>query len=209
MPKEGEFNHLTEGEIRQLLRNIHRPRRQKHLESYRQSGRVITLARDIQRENFTPLIYEFESFDDHNSNPTRPRAGLRFMDYVLGFLEFGALIGIITLIWFGWNSLFTLNQRASATWAFSSPTPTAVIRAVVLPDGHTPPNATGGTQPNDGEIPAHLKPVAQVYASLPTPTPAPQHGIRIQIPALNIDAPIFQGDGWEQLMGKFFATWIV
>jgi sortase A len=36
-------------------------------------------------------------------------------------------------------------------------------------------------------------------ANIPIPTPGPQQAIRIQIPALGIDAPIVQGDGWEQL----------
>jgi LPXTG-site transpeptidase (sortase) family protein len=41
--------------------------------------------------------------------------------------------------------------------------------------------------------------MVQSLANLPVPTPAPDQAIRIQIPALNIDAPIVQGDGWEQL----------
>jgi sortase A len=31
------------------------------------------------------------------------------------------------------------------------------------------------------------------------PTAGPQQAVRIQIPALGVDAPIVQGDGWEQL----------
>jgi sortase A len=41
--------------------------------------------------------------------------------------------------------------------------------------------------------------MVQSLANLPAPTPAPDQAIRIQIPALDIDAPIVQGDGWEQL----------
>jgi sortase A len=71
--------------------------------------------------------------------------------------------------------------------------------AVVLPSGHTPPDAFGNTRPNDAEIPEHLRPMVQSLANLPIPTPAPDQAIRIQIPAINVDAPIVQGDGWEQL----------
>ncbi|MFN2198828.1 MAG: sortase, partial [Anaerolineales bacterium] len=35
--------------------------------------------------------------------------------------------------------------------------------------------------------------------ALPIPTPGPEHAIQIQIPGINIDAPVVQGDGWEQL----------
>jgi sortase A len=69
--------------------------------------------------------------------------------------------------------------------------------AVVLPSGHTPPTP-GGTS-NEAEIPEHLRPLVQTLANVPIPTPSPQQAVRIQIPALGVDAPIVQGDGWEQL----------
>ena len=78
-------------------------------------------------------------------------------------------------------------------------TPTPLVMAVVLPSGHTPPNATGGARPNEAEIPEHLRPLVQNLATVPLPTPGPEQAIRLQIPAINIDAPIVQGDGWEQL----------
>jgi sortase A len=39
----------------------------------------------------------------------------------------------------------------------------------------------------------------QSYASLPVPTAGPQQATRMQIPAIHVDAPVVQGDGWEQL----------
>ena len=39
----------------------------------------------------------------------------------------------------------------------------------------------------------------QTLANIPVPTPGPQQAVRIQIPALGVDAPVVQGDGWEQL----------
>jgi sortase A len=71
--------------------------------------------------------------------------------------------------------------------------------AVVLPSGHTPPDAQGNTRPNLDEIPAHLQPMVQSLANMPVPTAAPDQAIRIQIPSITIDAPVVQGDGWEQL----------
>jgi sortase A len=69
----------------------------------------------------------------------------------------------------------------------------------VLPSGHTPPNSAQGAQPNDAEIPEHLRPLVPSLENIPVPTAGPQQGIRIQIPAIGVDAPIVQGDGWEQL----------
>jgi sortase A len=71
--------------------------------------------------------------------------------------------------------------------------------AVVLPSGHTPPDAQGNTRPNEAEIPEHLRPMVQSLGSIAVPTAGPEQAIRIQVPALNVDAPVVQGDGWEQL----------
>ena len=68
-----------------------------------------------------------------------------------------------------------------------------------LPSGHTPPTSPEGARPNEDEIPQHLKPLVQSLANIPIPTPGPEQAIRIQIPAIGVDAPIVQGDGWEQL----------
>ena len=64
------------------------------------------------------------------------------------------------------------------------------MAAVVLPSGHTPPDAQGVTHPNDAEIPEHLLPMMQSLANLPIPTPGLQQAIRIEIPAMKIDAPM-------------------
>ena len=71
--------------------------------------------------------------------------------------------------------------------------------AVVLPSGHTPPDAQGNTRPNEAEIPEHLRPLVQSLANLPVPTPSIEQAVRIEIPAIKVDAPVVQGDGWEQL----------
>ena len=74
-----------------------------------------------------------------------------------------------------------------------------LIMAVVLPSGHTSPNSPGGVQPNDAEIPEHLRPLVQSLANIPIPTPGPEQAVRLQAAAIGVDAPIVQGDGWDQL----------
>ena len=49
--------------------------------------------------------------------------------------------------------------------------------SILLPGGHTPPNSIGNV----------------------IPLPDKKLAIRIQIPSLNVDAPVVQGDGWEEL----------
>jgi sortase A len=45
-----------------------------------------------------------------------------------------------------------------------------------------------------------LTPTAVIMAVvLPVPTPGPKQAMRIQITAISVDAPVVQGDGWEQL----------
>jgi len=80
-----------------------------------------------------------------------------------------------------------------------APEPTPIIQAVILPDGHTPPTSPGGARPNEAELPEHLLPIWQSFSNLPTPLPALEQAIRIQIPAIRVDAPVVQGDGWDQL----------
>ena len=92
-----------------------------------------------------------------------------------------------------------LNREVAQVLEQPTLTPTPLIKALVLPSGHTPPDSPGGAQPNEAEIPEHLRPLVQSLASVPIPTPSPEQANRIQIPAISVDAPVVQGDGWEQL----------
>ena len=78
-----------------------------------------------------------------------------------------------------------------------TPTPTPLIQVAVLPGGHTPPDALGGSAP--AEIPAHLRDLVSAITPRPMPTPGPEQAIRIQIPAIAVDAPVVEGDDWESL----------
>lgn len=44
-----------------------------------------------------------------------------------------------------------------------------------------------------------MRPLWQSLSNLPTPIPVIQQAIRIQISSIGVDAPVVQGDGWEQL----------
>jgi sortase A len=130
--------------------------------------------------------------------PDRP-SHPRWLDRALSFMEILAMVGLMGIVLNGVFALKTLNSEVAESFQQPPSLPTPIIRAVVLPEGHTPPNGPNGAQPNEAEIPEHLRLLAQSLANLPIPTPASYQAIRIQISAINVDAPVVQGDGWEQL----------
>lgn len=122
-----------------------------------------------------------------------------FFDRVLVGIEILAVVGLIYIFFNIFTLLKNLNQDAIASLTLPTLTPTAIIQAVVLPSGHTPPTDPGGVRFNEAEIPEHLRAHVQAMASLPLPTASPEQAIRIRIPAISVDAPIVMGDGEEQL----------
>jgi sortase A len=128
-----------------------------------------------------------------------PSAGKRILDGFLLLIEIGAVIGFVYVVYSGLNVLKELNKEVVSVITQPTLTPTPLIKAVVLPSGHTPPNMPGGARFNEGEIPEHLRPLVQSLLEATLPTPSPVQAVRLQIPAIKVDAPIVQGDGWEQL----------
>lgn len=189
---------LSVRELRRLLIEKSRATRQERIQRFRQTGRVVTLVADgdstgLESLRTTPLIEEAE--------PVRlgPSVSRRIADGLLFFVELSA-VGILLFVTFvGLDLWRKVNQEYTQSLIQPTLTSTPLVIAAVLPSGHTPPDAIGGTQPNEAEIPEHLRPLYQSLASIPIPTPAPEQAVRIQIPSIGVDAPIVQGDGWEQL----------
>ena len=136
---------------------------------------------------------------DYETAPVRRTRQRKALDGFLLVIEIAAVVGFLFIVFNGLSLIRDLNREVAAALEQATLTPTPLVMAVVLPSGHTPPNAAGGAMPNEAEIPEHLRPLVQSLASLPVPTPGPQQAVRIQIPAIKIDAPVVQGDGWEQL----------
>jgi sortase A len=189
---------LSVDQLRQLLIEKRRSQRQSRLEYYRRTGRVIMVepqpaARSLEAYSSEPLLIEGET-----AAPQISKKRL-FFDRLLLFVEFAAVIGLAVILINGLGLLRNLNKEVSAALVQPTLTPTPLISAVVLPSGHTPPNKPGGAQFNEDEIPEHLRPLVQSLANIPLPTPSLSHATRIQIAAIGVDAPVVQGDGWEQL----------
>ncbi|MCE1254221.1 MAG: class D sortase, partial [Anaerolineae bacterium] len=115
------------------------------------------------------------------------------------YVEIGAVVGLVGILLFVFIRINMLNREVASVLQQSTLTPTPLIMAVVLPSGHTSPNSPGGAQPNEAEIPEHLRPLVQSMANVPVPTASPEQAVRLQAPSIAVDAPVVQGDGWEQL----------
>ncbi len=204
MARNKPAEELTVEELRRLLIEKRRAERQTRLEQYRRSGRVILVEPQPSANQFENMhsepAEESETGEEKAVSPrTRGRKRRPWLDRLLFIIEIAAVLGLVFVLFNGFTLLRTLNKEVASVLVLPTLTPTPLITAVILPSGHTPPNSPGGVQPNDAEIPEHLRPLVQALASLPAPTPGPEQAVRIQIPALGIDAPIVQGDGWEQL----------
>lgn len=192
---------LSVEELRRLLVEKRRGARKERLEHYRRTGRVVSIVPEMSDGEAPPSAPVIDTAEGTESTPEPVPASLRrrIMDRILLVVEVLAVIGLVVVLFNGFGLLRTLNNEVVAALNPETVTPTPLVMAVVLPSGHTPPDAQGNTRPNEAEIPAHLLPMVQSLANIPIPTPAADQGVRIQIPAINVDAPIVQGDGWEQL----------
>jgi sortase A len=139
---------------------------------------------------------------DVEEEPRRPPRRIRWdwlRDKSLLVVELAVLAGLLLVLFGSLATMRQLNEEASQAQQAQLPvlTPTPLIQVVVLPAGHTPPDSPGGPVPE--EIPAHLRDLVGAITPLPMPTPGPEQAVRIQIPAIGVDAPVVEGDDWEAL----------
>lgn len=190
---------LTEQELRRLLLDKRRDARQKRLERFRRTGRAVSLAPDLPPAALDEWRVQAPEQDSGPEGPAPRSARRRWMDRLLFGVEILAVFGLLGILASVFGLLQTLNAEVSSALRQDTLTPTPLITAIVLPGGHTPPISESGAQFNEAEIPEHLRPLVQSIANLPIPTPAPSQAIRIQVPAIGVDAPVVQGDTWVQL----------
>lgn len=156
------------------------------------------------RMNHSPVLHP--AGDDHwqqpvNNQPQKEKPIRKpWYDRLLVTIEVMAVVLLFFLIINSVSALQNLNQEFTSALTQPTLTPTPLISAAVLPSGHTfSEDGSGIPMPNESEIPAHLRPIVQAMAAVPIPTQSPANAVRIQIPAIKVDAPIVMGDGWEQL----------
>ncbi len=193
---------LSEQELRRLMVEKKRQTRQQRLDAFRRSGRVMDVG-PIPEGRANTVLDDF-IVEDAPDQPVSEAAlkqerRKRVFDRLLFFIEMAAIAGLVFLIYNGASIVQDLNRQVSEALVQATVTPTALVQAVVLPSGHTPPTSEGGAQFNEAEIPEHLRPLHQSMASAPAPARRPEQAIQIVIPSIDVDAPIVMGDGWEQL----------
>jgi len=213
------YKDLSVEELEQLLHLKKRAQRQERLRRLKAEGRVVEVA------GLEPPLLDAEPTLGHQSPATDSEAGDSEADFpteinesggirwrwlankVLLVIEILAVVGLIVVAFIVWNTSRELNQEIaevqqvqSESVALPTATATPVIGVVVLPSGHKPPVNGRPPEPGEaGEIPSHLLPILDAYVPPPIPTPGPEQARRLQVPALNLDKPIVQGDDWEQL----------
>ena len=194
---------LSIDELESLLARKKLEARDERLRQFRRSGRALKLRSEpsipsqIQEVQVVPGTNGDEP--DEEILQERKGAVRSSVNKVLLGIEIAAVIALAFIFFNGVDALQTLNQEVAEAIGII-PTPTPLIKAVVLPSGHTPPDSPGGARPNEAEIPENLRPLVQSLPAVAIPTPGPEQARNIYIPALwNSSAPVVQGDGWEQL----------
>ena len=200
MSKKRRPEDLSESELRRLMLQKRNDQRKRRLDDFRRTGRLVLLSSNVGQPDLEDLRSSQVQLPAEKSKTEFRLAGRqRLFDRLLLAVEVIAILGLVYLAFNGANLVRELNDEVAAALELPTLTPTPLITAVVLPSGHTPPTSPGGARPNDAEIPEHLRPLVQSLPSFDLPTPSPEQAVRIQIPAIGVDHPIVQGDGWEQL----------
>ena len=178
MPRKKTLEELSSDELRQLLVEKRRAERESRLDAYRKSGRVIRVEGD-EVPSVTLSDVEAEAEQENAPSELRKRVKSRRknnFDKLLYGVEIVAILGLFFILFNGAKLLTNLNKEFSNALNPGELTPTALITAVVLPSGHTPPIDGVEVRPNESEIPEHLHAIMQTYENLPIPTPGPQAG---------------------------------
>jgi sortase A len=214
MPDRRSVDELSIEELEEILAIRKREARLARLQRLHEDGRVVDvpapreparLAGPDRDTRSTPRSYyhvnELEAEQARRRLSFRPRRSTvkTWRDRLLLLVEIGAVASLIFVVLSLEQARLETNQVVALSPTLPPPEPTPLIAAVVLPSGHRPPTSPGGAAPNFDEVPAHLRAFVQAVTPQPIATPGPGQPTRLQIPAINVDAQIVQGDSWEQL----------
>jgi sortase A len=214
MPDRRPVDQVSTEELERILAIRKRKERAQRLRRLAVQGRIAPLdplappapgSGDVPTLTPTDASYRsVELGEQEEPQEVRPRKGIAWgwvFNKALLIVEIAALVGIISIsinMLFIWRN--ETNQFARQELATPTSAPKPLIDVVVLPSGHLPPKVPGGeAEPNLDEIPEHLRSLVQAITPQPIPTQGPGQPTRIVIKSIGVDAPIVQGDDWEQL----------
>ncbi|MDF1512764.1 MAG: class D sortase [Anaerolineae bacterium] len=141
--------------------------------------------------------YSAEIEQTENKPVLRPLKWRWIGNQVLFLIEILAFVGFIIILIQLLGTLRTINEDSKINFQQPTAVPTPLIGVFVLPGGHTPPDALAQSEP--APVPVHLRDHVAAITPLPVPTPGPEQARRIVIPAIQVDAPVVEGDDWESL----------
>jgi sortase A len=123
-------------------------------------------------------------------------------DRVLLAVEIVAMLALVAVIGSSLFNLQALNREVVQALTVT-PSTNSSLTGQELPGSSFPPSSQSSELPG-GSSPPEPAPQAlgirlQSVAAIPVPTPGPRSPTRIVIPAINIDWPVVEGDGWEEL----------
>ncbi len=184
----------------------------QELEALVEQRRRIERARQFAQSDSARRFRPVTVLPSDAMSPPKEKNGTRkmrsFRDRVLLVIEVMAVLGLLAIIVGSLTSLQTLNQEVSQARA-ATPNATLLNGATngvgdqQLPGSSFPPANPLLELPGSSFAPEVAPPALgvrlQAVAALPVPTPGPRSPTRIVIPAINLDWPIVQGDGWEEL----------
>ena len=203
MARKKSPEELSAAELEQLLYVRRRAEREQRLRRAKAEGHIVNPNGQTSGDDAPDA-----ALIDASLTAAPRRSFWRWLaDRGLLLVEIAAAVALLAIIGSLWTTNRQLNNelaevQAAQSQALALPTPTATpaIGVALLPGGHRPP--VDGRPPEPGEaggIPEHLLPIVNAYVPPPIPTPGPETARRLEIPALNGDYPIVQGDDWEQL----------
>ena len=112
---------------------------------------------------------------------------------ILLLVETAAVVGLILVVASTRQNQEKIDEDVEDVFVPPTPTTAPLINAVVLPGGHTPPDARGFSQPEP------MLEFGEAALPQPAPTLGPEHAVRIVIPSIAVDHPVVEGDDWEAL----------
>ncbi|MDH7488055.1 MAG: class D sortase [Anaerolineae bacterium] len=190
---------LSVEELERLLLLKKREERAQRLRRLASEGRVV---QPVEPPSVAPAPAPVQPAQPQPQEPAKPETrGPRRLDMkrlreqLLLAVEVLALVGLVVILAGTFLNLQELNRDVVEASGSNRPTPTAtaLIEVRVLPGGHEPP--VPGREP----VPSQYQHLVSPEVQVPIPTPGPEQPTRIVIPAINVDARVVEGDGWEQL----------
>ncbi len=187
MPDQRTVDELSTEELEELL------------QQRRRIERARLFAENGEGQHFRPVTVMFAEEKERPWGRVKVRT---LRDRVLLGIEIVAMVALVAVIAGSLLNLQTLNREVVQALTVTPPT-SAISRGQELPGSSFPPSSQSSELPGGSSPPESAPPALgirlQSVAAIPVPTPGPRSPTRIVIPAINIDWPVVEGDGWEEL----------